>query len=94
MYAIRSYYVDTLSDVSYFGTMMVRHDLVDGMVSGAAHTTQHPVRPAFEVIRARPDTAIVSSVFLMCLEDRVLVITSYSIHYTKLYDKHRHQPKC
>ena len=72
--------LDTLSDVSYFGTMMVRHGLVDGMVSGAVHTTQHTVRPAFEVIRARPDTAIVSSVFLMCLEDRVLVYGDCAIN--------------
>ena len=64
---------DTLADVSYFGTMMVHHGHADGMVSGAAHTTQHTIRPAFEIIKTRPDTSIVSSVFLMCLEDRVLV---------------------
>ncbi len=64
---------DTLSDVSYFGTMMVYHGHADGMVSGSVHTTQHTIRPAFEIIRTRPDTAIVSSVFLMCLEDHVLV---------------------
>jgi phosphate acetyltransferase len=43
------------------------------MVSGAMHTTQHTIRPAFEVIKTRPGTTIVSSVFLMCLTDRVLV---------------------
>ena len=64
---------DTMADVSYFGTMMVHHDQADGMVSGAVHTTQHTIRPAFEIIKTRPGTAIVSSVFLMCLEDRVLV---------------------
>ena len=71
---------DTMADVSYFGTMMVQHGLVDGMVSGSVHTTQHTVRPAFEIIRARPDTAIVSSVFLMCLEDRVLVYGDCAIN--------------
>ncbi len=65
--------LDTMADVSYFGTMMVHHAQADGMVSGAVHTTQHTIRPAFEIIKTRPDTAIVSSVFFMCLEDRVLV---------------------
>lgn len=64
---------DTLADVSYFGTMMVYRGEADGMVSGAVHTTQHTIRPAFEIIRTRPGTRIVSSVFFMCLEDRVLV---------------------
>ena len=71
---------DTMADVSYFGTMLVQHGRVDGMVSGSVHTTQHTVRPAFEIIRARPDTAIVSSVFLMCLEDRVLVYGDCAIN--------------
>ena len=64
---------DTVADVSYFGTLMVYEGLADGMVSGAAHTTQHTIRPAFEIIKARPGVRIVSSVFFMCLPDRVLV---------------------
>ncbi|HHW50364.1 MAG TPA: phosphate acetyltransferase [Pseudoclavibacter sp.] len=60
-------------DVSYFGTMMVHRGLVGGMVSGASHTTAHTIKPSFEIIKTRPGTAIVSSVFLMCLADRVLV---------------------
>ena len=64
---------DAVADVSYYGTMMVHHGDADGMVSGAAHTTQHTIRPAFEIIRTKPGCSIVSSVFLMCLEDRVLV---------------------
>lgn len=64
---------DTIADVSYFGTMMVHSGEVDGMVSGAAHTTQHTIRPAFEIIKTKPGCSIVSSVFLMCLSDRVLV---------------------
>ncbi|MFQ5642690.1 MAG: phosphate acetyltransferase [Thiogranum sp.] len=64
---------DSMADVSYFGTMMVHHGRADGMVSGSVHTTQHTIRPAFEIIRTRPGTSIVSSVFFMCLEDRVLV---------------------
>ena len=65
--------LDAMADVSYFGTMMVHHGAADGMVSGAAHTTQHTIRPAFEIIKTTPGTRIVSSVFFMCLADRVLV---------------------
>jgi phosphate acetyltransferase len=61
-----------MHDVSYFGTMLVYNGMVDGMVSGAAHTTAHTVRPAFEIIRTVPDVSTVSSIFLMCLPDRVL----------------------
>jgi phosphate acetyltransferase len=64
---------DIVTDVSYFGTMMVQQGLADGMVSGARHTTAHTIRPSFEVIKTLPGVSIVSSVFLMCLEDRVLV---------------------
>lgn len=64
---------ETLGDVSYFGAMMVQAGEVDGMVSGAAHTTGDTIRPAFEIIRARAGVSVVSSVFLMCLADRVLV---------------------
>ena len=64
---------DTVLDVSYFGTLMVELGMVDGMVSGATHTTAHTIRPSFELIRTRPGVSIVSSVFLMCLSDRVLV---------------------
>ncbi|MGX1702922.1 phosphate acetyltransferase [Microbacterium sp. NPDC055357] len=64
---------DTVTDVSYFGTLMVHLGLADGMVSGAAHTTAHTIRPAFEIIKTRPDVSVVSSVFLMALADRVLV---------------------
>jgi phosphate acetyltransferase len=64
---------DQMGDVSYFGTMMIYKGLADGMVSGAAHTTAHTIRPAFEFIRTAPGRKVVSSVFLMCLADRVLV---------------------
>jgi phosphate acetyltransferase len=64
---------DLMADTSYFATMMVHKGLADGMVSGAAHTTAHTIRPAFEFIRTVPGVSIVSSVFFMCLADRVLV---------------------
>jgi phosphate acetyltransferase len=63
---------DTVTDVSYFGTMMVHLGLADGMVSGARHTTAHTIRPSFEIIKTRPGVSVVSSVFLMALADRVL----------------------
>jgi phosphate acetyltransferase len=63
---------ETICDVSYFGTMLVHNDIVDGMVSGAAHTTAHTVKPAFEIIKTQPGVSTVSSIFLMCLADRVL----------------------
>ncbi|MCH7230252.1 phosphate acetyltransferase [Glycomyces sp. L485] len=64
---------DTVADVSYFGTMMVHTGMADGMVSGAVHTTSHTIRPSFEIIKTKPGVAVVSSVFFMCLADRVLV---------------------
>lgn len=60
----------TVQDVSYFGTMMVQMGEADGMVSGAVHSTAHTIRPSFEIIKTRPGAKIVSSVFLMALEDR------------------------
>jgi phosphate acetyltransferase len=64
---------DTCRDVSYFGTLMVACGLADGMVSGAIHTTGDTIRPAFQVIGTCPGVSLVSSVFLMCLPDRVLI---------------------
>ncbi|NLT26540.1 MAG: phosphate acetyltransferase, partial [Microbacteriaceae bacterium] len=65
--------LEKMRDVSYFGTMMVHLGLADGMVSGAAHTTAHTIKPSFEIVKTKPGTSIVSSVFLMALADRVLV---------------------
>ncbi|ACZ29732.1 phosphate acetyltransferase [Xylanimonas cellulosilytica DSM 15894] len=64
---------EIVTDVSYFGTMMVHVGDAHGMVSGAAHTTAHTIRPSFEIIKTAPGISSVSGVFLMCLEDRVLV---------------------
>jgi phosphate acetyltransferase len=64
---------DLMADVSYFGTMMVYQGDADGMVSGAAHTTQHTIRPALQFVKTKPGFSVVSSVFFMCLDDRVLV---------------------
>ena len=64
---------DIMSELSYFGTMMVYKGDADGMVSGAVHTTRNTLRPAFEFIKTKKGFSIISSVFFMCLPDRVLV---------------------
>jgi phosphate acetyltransferase len=64
---------DLMRDVSYYGTMMVYKGEADGMVSGAAHTTMHTIRPALQFVKTRPGVSVVSSVFFMCLDDQVLV---------------------
>ncbi|MET9916352.1 phosphate acetyltransferase [Streptomyces sp. NPDC006435] len=64
---------DVVADVNYFGTLMVQEGLADGMVSGAVHSTAATIRPAFEIIKTKEDASIVSSVFFMCLADKVLV---------------------
>ncbi|WP_159621474.1 phosphate acetyltransferase [Ruania rhizosphaerae] len=64
---------EIVTDVSYFGTLMVYEGLADGMVSGARHTTAHTIKPSFETIKTAEGVSIVSSVFFMCLTDRVLV---------------------
>ncbi len=64
---------DLMCDVSYFGTMMVYKGDADGMVSGAAHTTLHTIRPALQFVKTKPGFSVVSSVFFMCLDNEVLV---------------------
>lgn len=72
--------LDTLHDPSYFGTMMVYEGDADGMVSGAVHTTQQTIRPALQLIKTRAGFSVVSSVFFMCLEHRVLVYGDCAIN--------------
>jgi len=64
---------EVMQDVTYFGTMMVHRSDADGMVSGSVTTTAHTIRPAFEFIKTRAGCHLVSSIFFMCLSDRVLV---------------------
>ena len=63
---------DVMSGVNHFGTMMVYKGHADGMVSGAVHSTLNTVRPSLEFVKTKPGSTIMSSIFLMCLEDRVL----------------------
>lgn len=62
---------EKVTDVSYFGTMMVHMGDADGMVSGAAHTTAHTIVPSFQIIKTAPGVSVVSSIFLMAMKDRV-----------------------
>ena len=71
---------DLMLDVSYFGTMMVYKGDADGMVSGAVHTTQHTIRPALQFIKTKPGVSLVSSVFFMCLPDRVSVFGDCAVN--------------
>lgn len=71
---------DLMTDVSYFGTMMVFKGQVDGMVSGATHTTQHTIRPALQFVKTKPGISTVSSVFFMCLEDRVSIFGDCAVN--------------
>jgi phosphate acetyltransferase len=71
---------DLMEDGAYFGTMMVYKGHADGMVSGAAHTTQHTILPALQFIKTKPDSSVVSSIFFMCLEDRVSIFGDCAIN--------------
>jgi phosphate acetyltransferase len=71
---------DMMTDVSYFGTMMVYKGEADGMVSGAIHTTQHTIRPALQFVKTKPGVSTVSSVFFMCLPDRVAVFGDCAVN--------------
>lgn len=71
---------DIMSDTTYFGTMMVHKGDADGMVSGSINTTAHTIRPAFEFIKTKPGASIVSSIFLMCLKDRVLAFGDCAVN--------------
>ena len=71
---------DTMADETYWGTMMIHKGHADGMVSGSVNTTAHTIRPAFQIIKPIPGSSIVSSVFLMCLKDRILVFGDCAIN--------------
>ncbi len=64
---------DTMTNRLFYGTMMVYKGDADGMVGGSVSTTRDTLRPAFEFIKTKPGVSLVSSIFFMCLEDRVLV---------------------
>ena len=69
-----------LQDNVYLGTMMIERNEVDGLVSGAVHTTANTIRPALQVIKTAPGQSIVSSVFFMLMPDQVLVYGDCAIN--------------
>ncbi|CAI5946753.1 unnamed protein product [Closterium sp. NIES-65] len=69
-----------ITDPNYLGTAMVAAGDVDGMVSGAVHTTIATIRPALQMIPKLPNTAIISSVFFMCLPDHVYIYGDCAIN--------------
>lgn len=71
---------EVMRDASYFGTMMVWKDDADGMVSGAVNTTAHTIKPAFEFVKMKPGVSTVSSIFLMCMKDRVLAFGDCAVN--------------
>ncbi len=71
---------DAMLDENYFGVMMVHRGLVDGMVSGAVHTTADVLRPAFQIIKTKPGVKIASSVFFLCLPTKVLVFGDCAVN--------------
>jgi phosphate acetyltransferase len=72
--------MDLTRDVSYYGTLMILNGLADGMVSGAVHTTMHTIKPALQIIKTKPGVTVVSSVFFMCLSDRVSVMGDCAVN--------------
>jgi phosphate acetyltransferase len=71
---------DLVHDVSYYGTLMILNGFADGMVSGATHTTMHTIKPALQLIKTKPGVTVVSSVFFMCLSDRVSVMGDCAVN--------------
>jgi phosphate acetyltransferase len=69
-----------LEDTVVLGTMMLAEGDVDGLVSGAVHTTANTVRPALQLIKTAPGSSIVSSVFFMLMPDQVLVYGDCAIN--------------
>ncbi|QKX18332.1 phosphate acetyltransferase [Microbulbifer sp. YPW1] len=71
---------EQLQDNVVLGTMMLAEDEVDGLVSGAVHTTANTIRPALQLIKTAPSASLVSSVFFMLLPDQVLVYGDCAIN--------------
>ncbi|MEH6584272.1 MAG: phosphate acetyltransferase [Halioglobus sp.] len=71
---------DHLQDNVVLGTMMLQQGQVDGLVSGAVHTTANTIRPALQLIRTAPGASLVSSIFFMLLPDQVLVYGDCAIN--------------
>ncbi len=71
---------DIINNKNYFGTMMIYTGDADGMVSGANNTTADTIRPALQIIKTKPGISIVSSLFFMCLDTKVLVYADCAVN--------------
>jgi len=71
---------DAMAHSTYFATMMVQMGDADGMVSGAIHTTQDTIRPALQIIKTKPNISLVSSLFFMCMDTKVLVYADCAVN--------------
>ncbi|NLS13899.1 phosphate acetyltransferase [Vibrio sp. SM6] len=71
---------EKLQDSVFLGTMMLENNEVDGLVSGAVHTTANTIVPPFQIIKTAPSASIVSSIFFMLLPDQVLVYGDCAIN--------------
>lgn len=71
---------EMMTRVPYFSTMMLDCGCVDGIVSGSTHTTRETVKPALEIVKAKPGVKLVSSIFFMLLRNRVLVFGDCAVN--------------
>ncbi|EEX66806.1 phosphate acetyltransferase [Vibrio metoecus] len=71
---------EQLEDTVVLGTMMLERNEVDGLVSGAVHTTANTIRPPLQIIKTAPNASLVSSIFFMLLPDQVLVYGDCAIN--------------
>lgn len=81
---------DALTHPNYFATMMIYDGMADGMVSGATHTTADTIRPALQIIKTKPNISIVSSIFFMCLDTKVLVYGDCAVNLDPNADELAH----
>ncbi|MDD5211876.1 MAG: phosphate acetyltransferase [Sulfuricurvum sp.] len=72
--------IDAMTRRTYFATMMVHNGDADGMVSGATHTTQDTILPALQIIKTTPGISLVSSLFFMCMDTKVLVYSDCAVN--------------
>jgi len=70
---------ENLQDYVVLATMMLQQGEIDGVVAGAQHTSAHTVRPALQLIKSRPNTKAVSSVFFMCLPKQVMLFADCAV---------------
>ena len=71
---------ELMRDRTYFATMLVQEGLADAMVSGANTTTAHTIRPALQIIKTRPGSPLVSSSFIMCFDEEILIYADCAIN--------------